>query len=412
MEASQAPHEHKSSILSTLPPVNEAWMCQHPEHRGHDMFLSYRVATDQALVESLAFALASGSDSRTVFLDKHCLNNGEEWEVGFLNALRTANLIVLLISDASLAGIKTAHEEPDNVLLEYEVALELMSEHRAAILPVFVGRYMIVDVGGEKQNAFIPFNSFNISAFSESKPAHPMSRADSVRGIMKRLFKLQGPQCDPRRIPEMSRLIQQEYLRRFADNGPGFDDAEEEDAAEEEDQAYGHPAHPHPLRCVTLKKGEYWRGGWYCDVCGENCSPEPRRFTCGLDRCEWDVCEDCMRDAAQQQEEEEEEQEGMPLENPLGEWFFKAGQGLGRLTGRKARYFVLQGDQFMYFESLIDGIPCHRKGFIGLYRDTFIEVVNNALYIHSDGRRWDLLAPSVEAAVYWGKRLYATVQML
>lgn len=47
----------------------------------------------------------------------------QNWQVSFLNGLMKSKIIVLLISNEGIKGIKEAHKRQDNVLLEYEYAL-------------------------------------------------------------------------------------------------------------------------------------------------------------------------------------------------------------------------------------------------------------------------------------------------
>lgn len=41
-----------------------------------------------------------------VFLDKQCLNYGQNWEVGFLNGLKYSTVIILLMSNKVCAFFK------------------------------------------------------------------------------------------------------------------------------------------------------------------------------------------------------------------------------------------------------------------------------------------------------------------
>lgn len=67
-----------------------------------------------------------------VFLDRLCLQDGEDWECGFLNGLNHSSLVVLLISKNTFLGIQEADKRQDNVLLEYEYALRMVILSRIA----------------------------------------------------------------------------------------------------------------------------------------------------------------------------------------------------------------------------------------------------------------------------------------
>ena len=71
--------------------------------------------------------------------------DGQKWRVGFLHGLHHASVFVPIISEDTLTGIKThAASRPDNVLLEYEEALELHAANRMAIIPLLVGKHIKV----------------------------------------------------------------------------------------------------------------------------------------------------------------------------------------------------------------------------------------------------------------------------
>lgn len=61
-------------------------------------FEHYKKSVVQQVYETLATTKKANGDSVFVFWDKQCLNYGQNWEAGFLNGLRNATVIVLLIS--------------------------------------------------------------------------------------------------------------------------------------------------------------------------------------------------------------------------------------------------------------------------------------------------------------------------
>ena len=57
---------------------------------------------------------------------QRCLNDGENWERGFLFGLFNANVVLLLVSSEMLRGVSSnASKQKDNVLLEVEEALNM-----------------------------------------------------------------------------------------------------------------------------------------------------------------------------------------------------------------------------------------------------------------------------------------------
>jgi len=133
-----------------------------------------------------------------------------------LNGLETAAVILLLISEDGIKGIEGAHERQDNVLLEYEFALEKHEKGTAVLLPLMVGKY--VDGGLYK-----PFGAFGTSQYADAKHASPKSvGGKTVRQIMETLFKIQGLKTDPSalgdRVKDISGKIQ-DALKKYGRMG-------------------------------------------------------------------------------------------------------------------------------------------------------------------------------------------------
>ena len=120
-----------------------------------DVFLSYRVAADEDLLKEIYWRLChrtvpvQGGKERKlrVFWDRECLKPGERWEDGFASAICSCHLVVLVMSRGTFAmdgerynvAQLTAESECDNVVLEYNLALELNKAKGIAIMPIFVG---------------------------------------------------------------------------------------------------------------------------------------------------------------------------------------------------------------------------------------------------------------------------------
>lgn len=113
----------------------------------YDCFINYRVAADADLAEKLYLYLKTKGIH--AFLDKKCLKNGEKWKDGFLagkhlrdsfwltsfcvlcnlTGLKNSKCFVALISKKALDRVrdKECDHTWDNVLLEYETALNVSS---------------------------------------------------------------------------------------------------------------------------------------------------------------------------------------------------------------------------------------------------------------------------------------------
>jgi thiol-disulfide isomerase/thioredoxin len=92
-----------------------------------DCFINYRCDSDKDFAEKLYYALKAHTVH--AFLDKKCLKTGMPWKEGFLKGLRNSKHFIACISRAGLAKIRDASQTHchDNVLLEYEAALNIKS---------------------------------------------------------------------------------------------------------------------------------------------------------------------------------------------------------------------------------------------------------------------------------------------
>ncbi len=115
------------------------------------------------------------------------LKTGESFESGFLEAINSSNVIILLISEDGIKQIENANKNGDNMLLEIEHSLENYSKGRCHLLPLLIGKTE------NKGQTFHKFNGFNVDRFPEQKHCHKLSKCGlSVRETIERLFKVQG----------------------------------------------------------------------------------------------------------------------------------------------------------------------------------------------------------------------------
>ncbi|KAJ3069381.1 hypothetical protein HK102_006939 [Quaeritorhiza haematococci] len=84
-----------------------SWSCKGQRSARHAFFLSYRVATERELLERFHPLLKRIAKRRArepvlFFWDRHCLNEGKDFEVGFRNGLKQSDSVVYFISKASI----------------------------------------------------------------------------------------------------------------------------------------------------------------------------------------------------------------------------------------------------------------------------------------------------------------------
>ncbi|KAJ3075021.1 hypothetical protein HDU98_009465 [Podochytrium sp. JEL0797] len=151
----------------------------------YDAFISYRVNTESKLAKALYYVLSSERQAVNgierglrIYLDQIRLINGEKWETGFINGLRCSDVVIFLISPASILHLKNADIQPDSVLLEIEIAFDLLDHRRDRTLmiqPVFING--------------IP----EPKDFPDKLHCHPSSpRMATVKNLVRRLVSLQG----------------------------------------------------------------------------------------------------------------------------------------------------------------------------------------------------------------------------
>ncbi|KAJ3245075.1 hypothetical protein HDU77_009592 [Chytriomyces hyalinus] len=99
---------------------SDSWVCANG-FKEHDVFISYRVYSDNHTAVQLHSSLSTTKKNETplhVYLDQRCLEDGKGWKDGFLNGLQNSKMVVILLSEEGLKRTARADAEPDNQLLE------------------------------------------------------------------------------------------------------------------------------------------------------------------------------------------------------------------------------------------------------------------------------------------------------
>ena len=154
-----------------------------------DVFISYRVQTEQRVAGMLYNLLTRHPHSLRVYLDKVCLEDGKPWQEGFTKGLFRSNVYCILFSKAGMERLLelTPDSPVDNVLLEIRLARELHArrgEDAFQVLPCFIGEHDTCaydDVEGSREADKKGFSPFDFAAFakpvneSTSRPTTPGS---------------------------------------------------------------------------------------------------------------------------------------------------------------------------------------------------------------------------------------------
>lgn len=113
-----------------------------------------------------------------------------------MNGLRSSKVLVLLVSEAGIENISNADRTPDNVLIEYEFALELAEQKKVQLYIILSGSTFTAEVNGKPRKVYSEFKFPDLSFFPDKRHVHKWSGNITVRETMKRLFMLQGDRLD------------------------------------------------------------------------------------------------------------------------------------------------------------------------------------------------------------------------
>jgi hypothetical protein len=166
-------------------------------------FVNYRVWCDKDVAEKLYYALKS--EGSVMFWDKACLKDGAGWEAGFVQGLQKSSKFLALISEKGLDGIiDNAATSQDNVLKEYELAVDRLQEDSTYIVPVLVGEYVSVD-GAEMLKKFSAFGGLKGKGKGGEFRRWPdeystTCKTRTIKQTMEKLFSIQGIHLDPQQM--------------------------------------------------------------------------------------------------------------------------------------------------------------------------------------------------------------------
>ncbi|KAJ3072386.1 hypothetical protein HK102_006247, partial [Quaeritorhiza haematococci] len=178
------------------------------------IFISYRVRTDADLAEKLCDKLqllTLASETREIrikcFLDKQNLSQGRDFEEQFMESLESSCLFLPVISEANLEIIGNVQEGwRDNVLLEWECALEMARRGQIHIIPLLVGNVEVGKVDGAK--TYRRFNGFGIP-LPEVNTAH--CKDYTVRDTVRELLRFQGVFLNPEELGDKLKTIRDRF---------------------------------------------------------------------------------------------------------------------------------------------------------------------------------------------------------
>jgi len=153
----------------------------------YDFFISYRKKTEKILAIRLFDLLNNREyDSNrnypkiSCFFDEYSLQGGENYANELDNSLKNTSIIVILLSETAIADYTTITEEKkDNLLHEWEIALDRKRALQGAIYP------LLVDI--EEGAHVYKFHTFGIEDYPNVKAENTTK---SVRAIMSELMQI------------------------------------------------------------------------------------------------------------------------------------------------------------------------------------------------------------------------------
>jgi len=206
--------EYPIHQIQDAPSYYTTFKCKRHESATHDFFVSYRVRADGQLARYLAadlnMGVPEGQRQFTAFLDTICLPISQDWQESFLSGLMGSKAIILLISNEALNGIKEAHKKSDNMLLEFDYALQRLSREKdkVMLIPVWVG--------SENQGYYKKFERPKLDEFPDIRHCHPRAGPKTVREIMSRIYEIQGiPHIAVLQIDGLVLQLKAEFIKRF-----------------------------------------------------------------------------------------------------------------------------------------------------------------------------------------------------
>eukprot|EP00026_Physarum_polycephalum_P010311 Phypoly_transcript_10469.p1 GENE.Phypoly_transcript_10469~~Phypoly_transcript_10469.p1 ORF type:complete len:373 (+),score=31.70 Phypoly_transcript_10469:101-1120(+) len=185
IQSRQIPDSHQHVLINR---------CKTHNSDKHHIFVSYRVDSEGkqtpftsveragGFVELVYWELAPQKlqygPEILVFWDKMCLNDGCDWEEGFLHGITSSSVIILLLSNKVIEGIcSKAPIDQDNVLVEYECALLQYKKEGKPVIPVFVA--------DKDQNS--NFKEFDFGKAKSTLPTVPHARKSRANNMIARL---------------------------------------------------------------------------------------------------------------------------------------------------------------------------------------------------------------------------------
>jgi len=135
-------------ILENIRPNHiKSTTASYSANNQYDFFISYRQGPDNNLADALYKELNGKifDESRnypkiSCYLDRENIPGGANWKESFKNGLQNASVIIMIVSESALKRMIILEEgKEDNLLYEWEMAINYKSDNIKEIFPIFTG---------------------------------------------------------------------------------------------------------------------------------------------------------------------------------------------------------------------------------------------------------------------------------
>jgi tetratricopeptide (TPR) repeat protein len=151
---------------------------------AHHHFISYSPSDGQDLAIQLCDALEAGPPSYAVWLDKRQLRPGDDWDEQIVEALRTAESLLFVMTRDSVDSRSVCKQEWTRAL-KYKKPIVPLLFHRDAEMPFGLGRRQYVDFTGTSEQAMAKLRTHLDWLASPEGMLHTMQdrQADAQRDL-------------------------------------------------------------------------------------------------------------------------------------------------------------------------------------------------------------------------------------
>ncbi|KAI9334204.1 hypothetical protein DFJ73DRAFT_853247 [Zopfochytrium polystomum] len=211
--------EHDPKLLSRkelwADLISPDWTCK-TMAQAHPFFISYRQSSDGTIAKETFFEIKlaflqeymtkqavlqkdGAAEKQHAFLDAMCLSHAQKWGINLMSGIFHSAVVILMCSDKSMQKMLKADQIADNLLLEWELALQMCEEKGHDILPILLSTRVQGTLDDGRVHSLIKvFSTFDSSKFPDKFHKHPLSPGrNTVRQTIAKVLEYNGPKVNP-----------------------------------------------------------------------------------------------------------------------------------------------------------------------------------------------------------------------